>query len=307
MPSMLETILEVVDFRAAGGRLDAAEIQARLGEKEKDAAGAQRVGSVAVLPLHGVMAQRMNMFMQISGGTSTEQFGKLFDDAVADAEVQAIVLSIDSPGGSVFGVEELSQKIYRARGVKPIVAVADSMAASAAYQVASQAHELVVTPSGMVGSIGVVMSHTDVSKSEEANGVKTTLIAIPAGKVEGHPYAPLDEEALKNKLAMIQPMYDLFVKAVARGRGVTASAVKDGYGQGRVVAAAPALQAGMADRIESLSDVIARLSSPQGRRAVMTARVPNGVDPTAQEPSTATAQEVRDVWRAILQFELDSL
>lgn len=308
LPSVFESILEVVEYRAAGHAFTPEEIRARVGDKTPDKPASQRVGSVAVLPLFGVMAQRMNLFMEFSGGTSTELFGKMFDEAMADPDVQAIVLDIDSPGGSVFGVEELSQKIYRARGKKPIVAVADSMAASAAYQVASQADELVVTPSGMVGSIGVLMQHSDVSKAQEQMGVKTTLIAIPSGKVEGHPYAPLDEEAYKNKLAMIQPLYDLFVKAVARGRDVSAADVKDGYGQGRVLAAAPAKAAGMVDRIESLSDVVARLSSPQGRRAVLSAHAQDGAATTAQEPSPATAQEsTRDLWRARFEVERDTL
>jgi signal peptide peptidase SppA len=308
VPSALELILEIVEFRAAGGRFDAAEIQARVGEKDDDGQSPSRVGPVAVLPLHGVMAPRMNLFMQISGGVSTELFGKMFDDALAESEVHAIVLSVDSPGGSVFGVEELSQKIYRARGKKPIVAVADHMAASAAYQVAAQAHELVVSPSGMVGSIGVVTTHTDVSKAQESRGVKTTLVAIPAAKVAGHPYEPLSDESRGEIHARIAPYYELFVKAVARGRGVSVKDVKDGYGQGRVLSAIPARDAAMVDRIESLSDVIARLSTPQGRRAVMTARTPGGTETTAQEPSPATAQESRPApWRDVLQVELDTL
>lgn len=311
VPSMLEAILEIVEFRAAGGRWTAEEVAARTGAKDEapDGPALLRVGSVGVLPLHGVMAQRMNLFMRISGGTSTELFGKAFDAAVADPEIEAIVLSVDSPGGSVFGVEELAQKVFRARGVKPIVAVADSLAASAAYQVAAQAHQFVATPSGMVGSIGVVTTHTDISKAEDAMGVKTTLVAIPPAKVMGHPYEPLSDEARADIMARIEPFYELFVKAVARGRGVPVSAVKNGYGQGRVLAAEPARKAGMVDRVESLADVIARLSSPQGRRAVLSAETPDAtVQTTAQEPSPATAQEsTRPLWKELLQLETDTL
>ncbi len=311
VPSMLESILEIVDRRAAGIRLSPEDLEARVGAKDEAPAGPAlvRVGSVGVLPLHGVMAQRMNLFMQISGGTSTELFGKAFDAAIADPEVEAVVLSVDSPGGSVFGVEELAQKIYRARGAKPIVAVADSLASSAAYQVAAQAHQLIVTPSGMVGSIGVVTTHTDVSQAEAQMGLKTTVVAIPPAKVLGHPYEPLSEEARADIEARIAPYYELIVKAVARGRGVSVADVKGGYGQGRVLAAAPALKAGMVDRIESLSDVIARLSSPQGRRAVLTAESPDAtVQTTAQEPARATAQESpRPLWRELLRVEEASL
>ncbi len=306
VPSMLETILEVVEAHAAGGRLSATEIQARLGDRKDPGPAVMRSGPVAVLALHGVMAQRMNLFMEISGGTSTELFGKAFDQVIADPEVQAIVLSIDSPGGSVFGTEELAQKIFAARGTKPIVAVADSLAASAAYYVGSQADQFVVTPSGMVGSIGVVMTHDDVSKANEAAGIKTTVIALPLAKVIGHPYEALSDEARAEIEARIAPYYDLFAKAVARGRGVAVKDVKDGYGQGRLLAALPAKAAGMVDRIESLADVIDRLSSPQGRRAVLSARSHEASPTTAQEPVPATAQE-SSPWRDVLQFELDTL
>lgn len=304
---VFEAMLEVVSLRVAGGRFTEAEIAARTGDKPSEPLAVTRVGPVGVLPLHGVMAQRMNLFMQISGGTSTELFGQAFDAAMADPETQAIVLSIDSPGGSVFGTEELAQKIFKARGSKPIVAVADSMAASAAYLVGSQADQFVATPSGMVGSIGVVTAHTDISKAEEQMGVKTTLVAMPPAKVMGHPYEPLSDEARAEIEARIAPYYDLFVKAVARGRGISAADVREGYGQGRMLAAAPALKAGMVDRIESLSDVVARLQTPQGRRAVLTAHSPSAAETTAQEPSPATAQESDGLSREVLKAELAKL
>ncbi len=319
-PRILQAVREhpwaILPAALAGERLTPEQIEARIGDKTADVGPAmRRMGSVGVLPLHGVMAQRMNLFMQISGGTSTELFGKAFDQALADPEVEAIVLSVDSPGGSVFGVEELSQKIFRARSQKPIVAVADSMAASAAYQVAAQAHQLVASPSSLVGSIGVVTTHTDVSKAEEMAGMKTTLVAIPPAKVSGHPYEPLSDESRAEIEARIAPYYDLIVKAVARGRGVTAGEVKNGYGQGRVLAAAPALKAGMVDRIESLDNVIARLQSPQGRRAVLdsvsVAPSPRASadETTAQEAEQPTAQESprRDLWRDVLRAELETL
>ncbi|HEY1106693.1 MAG TPA: S49 family peptidase [Agromyces sp.] len=309
IPSHFEALVDIVRFRVDGGVLSAGEIQARLGDRERPSAVA-RSGSIAVLALHGPVSQRMNLFSAISGGTSTELFGRDFDSAMADPDVNAIVLSIDSPGGSVAGVEELAQKIYKARGTKPIVAVADSLAASAAYWIGSQADEFVASPSAQVGSIGIVTSHRDVSKAEDAMGVKTTVIAIPEAKVEAHPYAPLSEDALTGVLASMQPYYDLFVKAVARGRGVSANDVKNGYGQGRVLAAVPAKAAGMVDRIESLSDVIARLSSPQGRRAVLHAQSPSAAgETTVQEPSPATTQESRPraLWRELLTADLNTL
>lgn len=305
VPSAYEALLALVQARLESGRLSAEEIEARVGDRERPAAVA-KVGQVAVLALHGVIAHRMNLFTAISGGTSTELVGQALDQALADPEVHAIVLSIDSPGGPVAGVEELAQKIHAARGTKPIVAVADALAASAAYWIGAQADQLVASPSAQVGSIGIVTTHTDVSKADAEVGIKRTVIAIPPAKAEAHPYEPLSEEARAGVVSAMQPFYELFVKAVARGRGIAVTDVTDGYGQGRVLAAVPAKEAGMVDRIESLAHVIARLSTPQGRRAVLDAHASSAGETTAQEPAPATAQESRpDLWRS--QIDLYSL
>jgi signal peptide peptidase SppA len=302
-----EAMLEILSYRLEHGRLTAEEIEARVGDRQPGVIAAEKVGPVAVLPLHGQLSQRMNLFSMISGGTSTEMFGKAFDDAMADQDVQAIVIDIDSPGGSVNGVEELAQKIFNARGAKPIVAVADSLAASAAYWIGSQANQFVASPSSQVGSIGIVMTHTDVSKSEEMQGVKTSLVKIPAGKMAVNPYEPMTDDTRELALANLAPFYDLFVKAVARGRGVSASEVKDGYGQGGVLAAIPARDAGMVDRIDTLASTVARLSTPQGRRAALNARASDAGETTDQEPTPATSQESQPLWRELNALELDTL
>ena len=103
--------------------------------------------------LHGTIAQRVGLLTG-SGGTSTDEFGRQFDAALADRDVAGILIDADTPGGSVFGVHGLSQKIFESRGKKPIVAIANSEACSTGYYVASAADELWITPSGMVGSIG---------------------------------------------------------------------------------------------------------------------------------------------------------
>lgn len=269
LPGTFDAMLEVLELRHADGRFTAEEIAARIGDQSAGTTAIERVGPVAVLPLHGLIAPRMNLFSAISGGTSTELFGKAFDEALAEPGVLAIVLSVDSPGGSVAGTDELAKKIFMARGAKPIVAVANYLAASAAYWIGAQADQFVASPSSQVGSIGVVTSHKDVSKAEQAAGVTTSVISIPEGKSEGHPHAPLSDAARSNVLDAIRPFYENFVTGVARGRSASVAEVRDGYGQGRLLAAQPAKQAGMVDRIESLSEVVARLSTPQGRRAAL--------------------------------------
>lgn len=267
----LRAIIEVINVRAAGFRFDAETIEARL-----EAAGGQKAplqrstGLTAVIPIMGVIQHRMDLMSAMSGGTSTQAVGEMLDAALQDDRIRSIVFEIDSPGGSVPGVAELADKIYSARGTKPMTAHANSLAASAAYWLGTQADEFVVTPSGMVGSIGVYGVHQDVSTAMENEGVKTTLIQAGKYKTEGNPFEPLSAEAAAHMQHQVDSYYGMFVDAVARGRGVRADAVRSGYGEGRVLLAKDALAAGMVDRIATFDQVIGRhggASNVTGQRA----------------------------------------
>lgn len=220
-------------------------------------------GSVAIITLHGVMAQRRLPGDSTGGGADTEKVGRAIDKAAADSAVKAIILHVDSPGGSVAGAGELAAKVRAARDIKPIIAQVDSQAASAAYWVASQATEVVATPGGSVGSIGVVALHEDVSAMLEAQGVRPTLISAGKYKTEGNPFAPLDDEALSHFQSIVDDAYGDFVAAVAAGRGTTIKTVEASYGQGRVLLAKKALAAGMVDRIATYDQTLARFRAPQ--------------------------------------------
>lgn len=227
--------------------------------------GVQMVGRIALVPVFGVLAQRMNLMSSMSGGTSTEALGATIDNLVADRGVKSIVLNIDSPGGSIFGIPELADKMLRAREEKRIVAVANSTAASAAYWLASQASEIAVTPSGRVGSIGVIAAHTDESKAEEMAGVKTTYIT--AGEYKGEGYKPLTDESQAALQKEVDAYYGMFTAAVAKGRGVTAHRVEQDYGKGRTVLAKDAFAAGMVDRVATLEQTIRRLGGEEAASA----------------------------------------
>jgi signal peptide peptidase SppA len=179
--------------------------------------------------------------------------------ALQDETVSQILIDIDSPGGSVYGVAELADEIVSARAQKPVVAIANSLAASAAYWIGCSASEFYVTPGGEVGSIGVWQAHQDYSKAMDEAGVKTTLISAGKFKVEGNPYAPLDEEAQGFMQSRVDDYYAAFTKAVAKGRGVPISQVRDGMGQGRVLGADAALASSMVDGIATFEDVVKKM------------------------------------------------
>lgn len=265
-PTMLATILEIARRHASGEKLSAADIAARIGDRQRPTGSIQ--GDIAVLPMYGVVVPRANLMSEVSGATSAEAFGRAFTAAMNDQRIGAVVIDTDSPGGSVAGVDELSRLIYDARGTKPIVAVANHLMASAAYWIGTAADELVMTPSAEVGSVGVFAAHEDVSAAQEKAGVRVTLVSAGEFKTQGNPYEPLTEEALATIQARVDDYYGMFVKAVARNRGVSVAAVREDYGKGLAFGAAQALAAGMVDRIETLDQTLVRLAKGQKGRTM---------------------------------------
>jgi capsid assembly protease len=253
VPEVLTAMFATIQQRVKSG--DKLEIQAAAQPKGRES------GTIAVLPMHGVIEQRRSWLMDFIGGTSTDEFGAMYDAAMSDPKVKGVVVDIDSPGGTVGGVQELADKIHGSRGQKPVVAVANSMAASAAYWVGSAFDKLFVTPGGDVGSVGVYSLHMDYSKMMEADGVTPTLFQVPEFKAEFAPFFPLTDEAKEHEQKEIERVYGEFVSAVARNRGTTASNVKANYGKGRTVDARQAVSLGMADRVATLDKVIQRMQA----------------------------------------------
>ena len=234
-----------------------------LRDTRKQMAAASTGSGIAVLPLYGVVTQRGNMVDDISGpgSTSTQQFAAVLRQMLADDTVGQILIDIDSPGGSVYGVAELASEIVKARAQKPVIAVANSLAASAAYWIGCSASEFYVTPGGEVGSIGVWQAHFDYSEALKEDGVKPTLISAGKYKVEGNPYVPLDEQAQAFMQSRVDDYYNAFVEAVAIGRGFSVNDVRTGMGEGRVLGADAALSQNMVDGIASFDDVLAKMQA----------------------------------------------
>lgn len=309
-PQMLGLVADLVDFRSSGGILSADEIQGRIAAADNGPrSGAAISGGVAVIPMYGVISQRMSLMADMSGGTSCDALRASLREAVADPEVRAIVLDVDSPGGDVAGVPELAADIRDLRGQsKPIVAVANTLMASAAAWLAFQCDEVIASPSSMVGSIGIVGMHEDVSEAAAKAGVKTTLISAGPFKTEGNPYEPLSEDARATLQGQCDGFYAMFLADVARGRRVTTDRVASDFGQGRVLMASDAVRAGMVDRVDTLEGTIRRLSRgggsksraraadepiPFGERAAALAGAANELAAHASERARLRAKEGR--------------
>lgn len=282
LPEKLEQIVELVEDHASGVRYSVEDVQARIGAPARRET--QMMGTIAVLPLYGVIAPRANVMNQISGGTSIEQFRETFNSFIENRDVDGLVLDIDSPGGSVIGVQEMAAEIRAARGTKPIIAVANNMAASAAYALASQATEVWGTPSSMTGAIGVYMVHSDMSRALEMRGITETVIS--AGKYKAEGMGPLSDEAREAIQRRVDAFYAAFVNDVARGRRTSPDAVREGYGQGRALTSNDAMQAGLIDHIGTLGQAVAYLQRAPASRSARANHQP--VEVATEEPVAET-------------------
>lgn len=306
LPQKLTALEEIVLRHANGEKLTAEEVEARVHGASRPQEEQRR--GVAVLPLFGTIFPRANLMTQMSGATSAELFGARFSALVDDPQVSAIVLDVNSPGGQVNGVPELSQRIFEARGKKPIVAVANHQMASAAYWIASAADEVVAAPSGSVGSIGVFAVHEDLSAQLAMQGVKLTFVSRGKYKLEGSPYQPLSDEARALIEQSVSETYEEFIGAVARNRGASAEVVRSGFGEGRMVKAKRAVALGMADRIGTLEETVRGLleaqelnvNLPQAEAPAVDEMVVSDAAPDSSSGQTADgeldreAQELRD-------------
>jgi signal peptide peptidase SppA len=263
-----------------------AEIDVEVASARKRPAVVSADG-VAVVPLKGVITPQVSLLsLLFGGGSSLMDFREGLRSAVGNPDVGTVVMDIDSPGGLVDLVPETAAEIRAARGKKKIISVSNPMSASAAYWLASQADEVVVTPSGEAGSIGVYCEHRDLSGALEKAGLKPTLVSAGKYKVEGNPYEPLDDEARAALQDSVDEYYGMFVKDVAEGRGVKVSDVKSGYGEGRVLGARRAVEANLADRVDSLEGTLSRLT---GRRSAPQSA--NAADITVDEVHEYSSEE----------------
>jgi capsid assembly protease len=264
LPAKLADIEAVVRLRVAGGPAprgqdkfdDAYYDDVEPAAARRDGELFERAGDVAVIGVYGTISMRPSIFTEWSGGCSAEQIGRAVDAAANDRTIRCILLDVDSPGGSVFGIPECAAKIMAARDRKRVVAVANPMVASAAYWLAACASELVVTPSGEVGSVGVIATHVDHSKADEEAGFKYTHVHAGRYKAEFDGTAPLAGDAREYLQQQVDALYQMMVKGIADGRRTTQKDVRENFGEGRMLLAADAVKAGMADRVDTFEAVL---------------------------------------------------
>jgi signal peptide peptidase SppA len=303
LPDKLLEIQAIYATHLRGEKIDLAGVEARIGKPLKsEHQPYQVVDGVAILPIEGVLAKRMNLMSSISGGASTELIARDFKAALADPNVSAIILAIDSPGGSVDGTQQLAQLVLGARGSKPIVTYADGTMASAAYWIGAAADKaFIASDTTAVGSIGVVATHTDVSGREAAAGIKTTEIVAGAYKRIASQYGALTESGRAAMQAQVDAIYEVFVADVAAARGVSEEKVLADMADGRVFLGKAAIEAGLVDGVATLDALIAQLASGAGVAAQAKKPQPSRKGPTmelSKESIAAEHPEIAQAFRA---------
>lgn len=229
--------------------------------------GVAEQGGVAVIPVCGILSHKSDGMMDwLFGDMSYEDIRAQFQEALANPNVTGIIFDVDSPGGEVHGCFDLVDEIYNARGIKPIYAAVNETAFSAAYAIASAAEKIFISRTGASGSVGVIMEHLDQSKFDEIQGAKYTPIFAGARKNDFDPHFPLSPEALQAARDIVNSTYELFVKTVARNRGISPQAVRDTeaalyYGKN-------AVDIGLADSVAPWTKAVSEITKKKARGGI---------------------------------------
>lgn len=237
------------------------DIAAAIGGQPRRLDGARyamaTADGVAVIPITGPIFPRANLMTEMSGGVSAAMLSNDLRLAQSHPDIGAIMLLVDSPGGSPTGINTLADQIYSTRGRKRVIAHVSGSAASAAYWIASAAGEVTTEKTGILGSIGVVAG---ISKQVEPDASGSIAIEIVSSNAPNKRPDPQAEDGVAEIRSLLDSIETLFIADVARGRGISASKVKESFGGGGVKVGAQAVAAGMADRVQSYERTYSELA-----------------------------------------------
>lgn len=254
---------------------------------------------IAVIPVHGTLVKRTAGLNAASGLTSYTEIAAMLDSALTDPQVAGILLDIDSPGGEASGSFELARRVREASAVKPVWAVANDSAYSAAYAIGSAANRLIVSETGGVGSIGVIALHIDQSVKDANEGYRYTAVTAGTHKNDFSPHQPLTDEAKAELQAEVDRLYGLFVEHVATMRTLGSDDVRST--QAGLYFGANAIAAGLADAVGTFESALTDFSlflssrsrkSPQARAGTRTEAVIPSKEDSMQDNETQVAEMI---------------
>jgi ClpP class serine protease len=248
-PELIEVGVAIASRQHEPGALEA-----KPGKPHADAEGAMETrDGVAIIPVMGPIFRYADWFTSLCGGTTTAALARDLATAVEDPSVKAILLHVDSGGGEATGIAELAAMVRAATDRKPVVAYVGGDCCSAAYWIASGAGEIVVAPTAIVGSIGVVWAYP--TKKDDPRRVEFVSSQSPHKRPD-----PQSETGRSKIQQVVDDLAAVFVAAVAENRDVSPETVLSDFGGGGLLVGQKAVAAGMADRIGSFEEVLAELA-----------------------------------------------
>lgn len=284
LPSVAEAILAALEGRIGDirivmdGDVEASSFAGRpaLDANRKTKGYRLTDRGAAIVPVSGELVNRGAWLGASSGLTSYEGLRHTLRQAAADPAARGLVLDIDSPGGQASGMTETAALVRSIGESKPVIAVANSLAASAAYGIASAANKLVVNADGAAGSIGVVYVHADRSRQIDRQGITVTILTAGARKKDGNSLEPLSDESRGEIQRRIDAVHAIFVDTVRQGRPqLTEKAIRTT--EARVYLGAEAVRLGLADEVGTFDQAVAEAEAGTVR---VRSRVPAAATPT---------------------------
>lgn len=280
IPEKLTEIQEIYRTHLRGEKIDISVVEAVTGKKLNNKSEPYEVtDGVAIINIEGVLAKKMSLFMAISGGTSTQIISEQIRSAMADNTVKAILLYIDSPGGTVDGNQDIVNQIYKITEskTKPIISYTDGMIASAAMWIAAATGAVYISNNtAEIGSIGVVARHTDYSKRDEGLGIKTTEIYSGKYKRIHSDIKPLDAQGFTYIQDMVDYLKSVFVDSVAAMRGIPSTDDKGNlteWAESKLFIGNQSIMAGLVDGVATKEELVERLAVGDGLRMITTERM----------------------------------
>ena len=228
---------------------------------EDETMGEYQLDGVSVIPIHGIIGKHLSGLEMACGGCSLDSVDAMIDEAAQDPSVRAVLLDVNSPGGTVTGVPETAAKIAKLAEQKPVIAFTDSEMCSAAYWLASQANAIYATQSATVGSVGVYLALLDESRALENAGIKVNAISSGKFKLAGAPFKPLTDDERAMFQAGVTKLHDQFKAAILSKRNIQA-----GNLEGQCFDGEEAIDANLVDGITSFEEAMmltAALTKPK--------------------------------------------
>lgn len=282
--------------------VDVEAVEAKLGKPLENTRTVTERDGVALIPVTGPIFRYANLFTRISGATSVQDLATDLQAAIDNPAVKSIVLNMDSPGGMVSGISDFAAMVHKSP--KPVVAFCGGTAvASAAFWIAAAAKERVASPTTLLGSVGAALDAKTPPKPREGAGRDVSFVS----KISPKKRIDLETDEGQAQVATwVDDIGEVFVADVAKYLGISTEDVLAKFGQGDLMIASKAKEAGMVDRIGTLEEVIADLSSKTKKGTQLSPRIAaiNSNLPTASaKEKRMDEKEIPDAQSMAAQLE----